>query len=141
MGRCRTIGYLTATVVVVASLAMPAVAWARYRASGFETNTFATHVLLAPGRPACSGLAILSVTLSWTAPTDTAYVSSYELGESATSGGTYSYTNVGLVTSKTMSISSGNHFYVVRTVNHAWRGSLSPEREVDGLLTLAATCP
>ncbi len=139
--RCRSIAYLTATAVVLASIVMPA-AWARYRTNGSETNTFDTHVLLAPGQPTCSGLGVLSVTLSWTAPTDSAYVTSYELGDSATSGSGYSYTNVGLVTSKTLlSISSGNHFYVVRTVNHSWRGSLSPERKVVGIVSLLATCP
>ncbi len=139
--RRRTIGSLTATAVVVASIVMPAAAWARYRTNGSETNTFATHVLLAPGRPSCGGLGILSGTLSWTAPTDVAFATSFELGESATSGGAYTYTDVGLVTSKTLSISSGHHYYVVRTVNHQWSGAPSPERDVLGILGLAATCP
>lgn len=128
-------------VIVAASLSVPTLAWARYGATGAETNTFATHVLLAPSRPSCGGLGVLSVTLSWTAPADPTFVQSYELGVSGSSGGPYSYTNVGTGTSTSPSISNGDNYYVVRTVNHAWRGSASPERRVDGLLFLAATCP
>jgi hypothetical protein len=141
MRRGRTIWCITVVVVVVGSIAMPSLAWARYRSAGSETNTFATHVLLAPGRPSCSGLGILSVTLSWTAPSDAAFVLSYELGKSGSPGGPYTYTNVGTATSASPGISSGDQYFVVRTVNQAWRGSISPERRVNGLLFLVATCP
>jgi hypothetical protein len=137
-----------AITVVMVSILIPTLAWAQYSspepcraASCSETRTFATHVLLAPGRPSCSGLALLSVTLTWAAPADSAYALSYELGESATSGSGYSYTNVGTGTSTSFGISSGNHYYVVRSVNQLWRGALSPEREVVGVLVLAASCP
>lgn len=133
---------LAALATLVVSIAMPTLAWARYGSTGSETNTFATHVLLAPGRPSCSGLGVLSLTLSWTAPSDaTPFVTSYELGKSNTSGSGYIYTDVGLVTSKAVTISSDHQYYVVRTVNHQWKGSISPERDVLGILFLAATCP
>lgn len=141
MSRYRAVWFLAAAAVVVASIAMPSLAWARYRSTGSETNTFATHVLLAPGGPTCSGLGILSVTLSWTAPRDVAFVMSYELGKSTTSGGPYTYTNVGTGTSTSPAISVGNQYFVVRTVNNAWRGTASPERRVVGILALIATCP
>jgi hypothetical protein len=135
------IGCITVVVVVMGSIAMPSLAWARYRATGSETNTFGTHVLLAPGRPSCSGLGVLSVTLSWTAPSDSAFVLSYELGKSGSAGGPYSYNNVGTGTSTTQSISSGDWYFVVRTVNQTWRGTVSTERQVKGVLGLLATCP
>jgi hypothetical protein len=137
----RTIGLVVATVVVAVGVLSPPWAWARFGTKGAETNTFATHVLGTPPASSCGGLGILSVTLSWTAPADAAYVLSYELGQSSTSGGPYSYTNVGNVLTKTLSISSGNTYFVVRTVNHNWVGSgVSPERHVVGILFLAATC-
>lgn len=139
--RCRMIWCVTVVAVVLGSIAMPSLAWARYRSAGSETNTFATHVLLAPGRPSCTGLGVLSVTLSWTAPSDSAFVQSYELGKSGSSGGPYTYTNVGNLTSTTQSISSGDWYFVVRTVNQGWRGAISPQRRVDGVLFLLASCP
>lgn len=141
MTRLRRLGFVAAALVVTASLVTPTLAWAKYRGAGVETNTFATHVLLAPGRPSCSGLGVLSVTLSWSAPSDSAYALSYELGESGSSGGSYSYSNVGNVTSVSIGVSNGSHFYVVRTVNHNWRGIPSVERQVNGVLFLAANCP
>ncbi len=143
MRRRHRIGVLAAATVAVTSIVMPALAWARYGSTGSETNTFATHVLLAPGQPTCSGLGVLSVTLSWTAPADTTFFSGYDLGSSTTSGGPYTYTNVGLATSKAVSISAGDQYYVVRTEDlpHLWKGSNSPERHVVGVLFLLATCP
>lgn len=136
----RRLALVVTVVVVLTAMVAPVWAWARSTASGTETNTFATHVFLAPGRPSCSGVGVLSVTLSWTAPSDSARVLSYEVGASTTSGGPYTYTNVGTGTSTTMSISSGNNYYVVRSVNHLWRGANSAERLVTGVLFLAATC-
>lgn len=141
MMRGRMIWRITVVVVVFGSIAMPSLAWARYRSASTETNTFATHVLLAPGRPSCSGLGVLSVTLSWSAPSDAAYVLSYELGKSGSSGGPYTYTNVGSGTSTTQGISSGDTYFVVRTVNQGWRGAISQERRVNGVLFLLASCP
>jgi hypothetical protein len=139
MSRAGMLACIT-MAVVVGSIAMPSLAWARYRSPSTETNTFATHVLLAPGRPGCTGLGVLSVTLSWTAPSDSALVLSYELGKSPTSGGPYSYSPVS-GTSTTQSISSGDWYFVVRTVNQAWRGANSAERQVNGVLFLVASCP
>lgn len=138
-----TLGLVTAAVVVVAGLLTPTWAWARYRATGAETNTFATHVLLAPVSLSCSGLGVLSVTLTWGAASDAAYVTGYDVGESSSSGGPYLYTSTGAgtSTSMTMGISSGAHYYVIAAVNHLWMGSPSPQQRVTGILFLAATCP
>jgi hypothetical protein len=141
MPRLRRIGFVVAVLAVATSLITPTLAWARYRAAGSETNVFATHVLGTPGRPSCSGLGVLTVTLSWAAASNPSYVLSYELGQDSSSGGPYTYTNVGNVTSVSFGVSSGNHYYVVRAVNHNWHGSDSPERRVNGILFLAATCP
>jgi hypothetical protein len=135
----RRIGLAMAAAIVVGSLLMPTLAWARYRSSGAETNVFLTHVLAVPTRPSCSGLGVLSVTLNWT--NADAKALTYELGQSAGTGGPYSYADIGAGTSTSFSISSGAKFYVVRAVNHQWHGSPSIEREVDGILFLAATCP
>jgi len=137
--RRQRIGIVATVLVVVASLVTPTVAWARFRSAGSETNAFATHVLGTPGRPGCSGLGVLTVTLSWAAASNPSYVLSYELGEDSSSGGPYSYSNVGNVTSVTMGISLGTHYYVVRAVNHNWRGPDSLERRVNGLVVVA-TC-
>jgi hypothetical protein len=139
--RRRTIGFLAATALVVASFCAPTWAWARYGTSATDTRVFATHVLGAPPTSSCGGLGILSVTLTWTGPADATYVLSYELGESLSTGGPYSYTNVGNVLTKTSSITSGNHYFVVRSVNHQWySSSTSPERHVVGVAFLLATC-
>jgi hypothetical protein len=132
--------WLVTGAIVVASLSVPSVAWARYRATGSETNTFATHVLLTPGTPTCGGINLLSVPLSWSAPSDAAYVQSYELGTSSTSGSGYTYTPVA-GTSTTVAIPSlGTRYFVVRSVNHNWRSGISGERTVVGALVVA-TCP
>ncbi|HEX3542579.1 MAG TPA: hypothetical protein VHT75_19280 [Acidimicrobiales bacterium] len=136
----RPVLVVTAAVVMAAVVA-PVWAWARSTASGAETNTFATHVFLAPGQPVCSGLGIVTVTLTWSAPSDSAQVLGYELGVSTTSGGPYTYSNVGTGTSTNTGVSSGNNFFVVRSVNHLWRGPNSAERKVVSLLGLTASCP
>jgi hypothetical protein len=142
MRRRRSIGLVVAMAVVVASILTPTFAWAIYRANGTaEANVFSTHVLLAPGRPTCSGLGILAVTLSWTPPSDASFVLSYELGKGTSSGGPYTYTNVGTATSNNPSISNGNQYFVVRTVNQQWRGTPSAERRVNSFLNLTVTCP
>lgn len=139
----QTIVLLATTVVVLASiLATPMKAWARSGVEGAETNIFATHILGAPPTSSCSGLAILSISLSWTAPSDASYVLGYEVGSSTSSGGPYSYgANLGNVFSTTVSILTGTTYLVVRSVNHNWFGSTtSPQRKAIGVLTLLATC-
>ncbi len=137
----RTGWLLTAAaVVVVAGILAPAAAWARYGSAGAETNTFATHVLLAPGEPSCGAISLFSVPLSWTAPTDASFVSSYDIGTATTSGGPYTYVNVGTARSTSVEAGLGNYYYVVRTEDHLWRGANSAERHVLGV-GLVATCP
>ena len=137
--RFRRLGFVAAALVVTASLVTPTVAWAKYRGAGAETNTFATHVLLAPGRPTCAVLGILSIRLTWTAPSDSSFVDGYQLGVATSSGGTYSYTNVGLVLTTTVGIGLGDFWYVVRSMDSLWRGAVSLERKVNGL-GIVATC-
>jgi len=138
MTRRHRMGYLAAVLVIVVSMMMPTLAWAKYRASGSETNVFQTRVLGTPGRPACTGLGALSVTLTWTAASGAV---TYELGEDDNPGGPYTFDDVGTGLSETFGISSGDHYYVVRAVNHNWRGPISAERRVDGFLFLTASCP
>jgi len=138
--RCSRLGLVTAAVVVVVtSILSPTWAWAHYNSTPTaETNTFATHIMQTPAKPTCPGLAILSVTLSWTV-TDASEVTSYWLGESGSSGGTYTYTNEHLSTSATVGISLGLQYFKVYTMHDSWSGSPSPSVAVDGLL-VAATC-
>lgn len=139
-GRRRRMGFVAGALIVVASLVMPTLAWAKYRVAGSETNVFATHVLVPPARPTCSGLGVLSVTLNWIAPSDSTYFTSYELGRSTTSGSGYVWTNMALATSANPVIQNGNQYFVVRTVNQLWRG-VSPEQRVNSVLNLVVTCP
>jgi hypothetical protein len=130
-----------AALVVAASLITPTLAWAKYRASGSETNVFATRVFLAPGTPTCGGINLLQVTLSWTAPTDVAYIDSYEFGTGTSAGGPFSFADNAMATSKTISVPGlSTRYYVVRTTRDLWRGANSAPRQVVGLLALA-TCP
>lgn len=129
-------------VAVLASASIPTYAWAKYRSPGAETNMFATHVLVAPGQPVCSGLGILSVTLTWNV-TD-AKALTYDLGVSGTSGGPYTYSHLGSSNSTSPTIGNGHQYFVVRAVNHQWIGPDSPEQEVTGvviIVPLVATCP
>jgi hypothetical protein len=135
--------------LIVASIPVATGAWAKYSASSpcgalscSETNSFAAHVLLAPGQPTCSGLGVLSVTLTWTV-TD-AKALTYDLGASSTSGGPYSYTNVGSGNTTHPSLSNGRQYFDVRAVNHSWTGPPSAEQQVTGVVIIvpvAATCP
>jgi len=134
-----------AAVVAVVSALMPTSAWAVYsNRPTAETNVFATHVMLAPTSLSCSGLGVLSVTLSWAAASDASLVTGYDLGQSSTTGGPYTYasTGTGTGTTLTMSISAGNHFYVITALHDQWVSSThSPEQEVTGILIAIAVCP
>ncbi|MEA2902421.1 MAG: hypothetical protein QOH36_2308 [Actinomycetota bacterium] len=130
--------WLVTAAVVLASLLMPTLAWAKYRATGAETNTFATLTLGTPGTPACIGLGVLSVTLSWTAASGALR---YDLGVDNSPGGPFTYSDIGSGTTETFGISSGTFYYVVRPANHNWQGPDSAPRKVVGVLVLAATCP
>jgi hypothetical protein len=139
--RHNRLGLVTAAVVVVvASVLSPTWAWAShyYSSKGAETNTFTTHIMQTPAKPTCPGLAVLSVTLSWTV-TDAGEVTSYWLGESGSSGGTYTYTDEHASTSATVGISLGLQYFEVYTMHDLWSGSPSAPVAVDGLL-VAATC-
>jgi hypothetical protein len=134
-------GYVAAAVVVVVSVVMPTLAWGIYRVAGAETNTFATHVLVAPAKPTCSLISLLTLTINWTAPTDASFIDGYEWGVSASSTGPFTYTDVNMATSASVSVPSlGTRYFVVHTTNHSWLGADSVPRQVVGLTALA-TCP
>jgi len=121
---------------------MPTLAWANYRASGAETNSFATHVLLTLGQPTCGLISLFNVTISWTAPSDSAYVTSYEIGMSTSSGGPYpTYPTTITGTSATVTAPTlGTRYFVVRSANHSWRGHDSTERAITSVGGVAV-CP
>jgi hypothetical protein len=131
--------FLAAVGFVVASIAMPTLAWANYRTSGVETNTFGTHVLGTPGQPSCGLISLFNVTISWTAPADSAYVTTYEIGMSTSKGGTYP-TYATTVTGTTAIVAAptlGTRYFVVRSANHSWRGPDSTERAITSVLGVA----
>jgi len=115
------------------------------------TTTVGAHGLAAPTL-SCGGGGVLSITLNWTAPADTTQADvygtgfladGYELLRGSSSGGPYSvrHTFTGLgTTSYTDSITSGDWYYVIRTTKYQWKGAISNERHVHGVLFLAATC-
>ncbi len=115
------------------------------------TSSVGAHGLLAPTL-SCGGVGVLSVTLSWTAPADTTQsdvygsgnlADGYELLRGSASGGPYSvrHTFAGLgTTSYTDSITAGDWYYVVRSTKYSWKGAISNERHVHGVLFLLATC-
>jgi hypothetical protein len=115
------------------------------------TTAFGAHGLTAPTL-SCGGGGLLSITLNWTAPTDTTQsdvygtgflADGYELARGTVSGGPYSSVRatVGLgTTSYNDSVSQGTFYYVVRSTKYQWRGAISNQRQVNGLLFLAATC-
>jgi len=129
-------------MVVVVSLVMPTLAWAKYRAVGVETNTFLTHVMTTtsqrPGRPTCGSISVLSVPLSWSAPSDTTFVTGYEVSRSNSTGGPYTPYTVVTGTSTTVTALLFDQFYVVSAMNHQWRGLPSAERRVDVFLAVAS---
>lgn len=132
-----------ASTVVLVSLVMPSLAWARYGSTGAETNIFATRVFVAPGEPSCGAINLLAVTFSWTAPSDAAFISSYDFGKGSASGGPYTYTNVPSGRSITTTVSGSGAYVVVRSVRDSWKGVDSAERHVTsvGGLGVIALCP
>ncbi|TSC76186.1 MAG: cell wall-binding protein [Parcubacteria group bacterium Gr01-1014_31] len=80
------------------------------------------------------------VALTWTAASASLgwTVSGYEVGQSTTSGGTYSYTNVGAVTSSTQSgLTNGTAYYFVVRGLDAFSNAIATSTEATG--TPAAT--
>jgi hypothetical protein len=140
--RLRKLGFVAAALVVTASLVTPTLAWAKYRAAASETNVFATHVLLAPGTPTCGVISLLTVTLSWTPPSDSAYVDTYEVGYGPSAVGPFAnFISAGTNTFKIISIPGfSTRYYVVHTTNDSWTGANSGSRRVDSLVALAS-CP
>ena len=130
---------VTALAVVMTSVALPSLAWAHYRPSGSGSTTFSTHVLLVDAQPTCPTISVLTVTLTWAAPTDAAYVTSYEVGKSSSSGGPYTYSSAGTGPSTNVVVVLGDFYFVIRSLNHNWQGPSSPERHVHAVLV--ASCP
>jgi hypothetical protein len=141
MNRQRTFWGLTAALVV-ASLVVPTLAWAKYKATGAETNTFVTHVMTTtsqrPGQPSCGNINVLAVPLSWAAPTDTSFVTGYEIGKSNSPGGPYTPYTFVAGTSTTVNVLLSDQYYVVHAMNHQYRGLDSVERHVSVFLGTAS---
>lgn len=140
----RLIAVVPAVALVLVSIVMPAWAWGRYRSAGAETNVFSTRLLVVLAQPTCSGVGLLSVTLSWSQPSDVNVISGYEISKGPTGGPYTPFRSVAgkTTTTDTFSVSSGESYYVVSSVtSYQWQGSPSPERHVHGILGLAATCP
>ena len=137
--RGQRLALATMLAVVIVSIAMPSLAWAHYGSSGSGSTAITTHVLLADAQPTCPSINVLTVTLSWTAPADASKVISYEVGKSSTSGSGYVYSSAGTGLSTSVVVVLGDFYFVIRSVNHLWRGPPSPERHVTALLV--ASCP
>jgi hypothetical protein len=137
-------------VIMVVNLDTATGAWATFKATRAATNAAAAHGMVTPAQPTCSGLGVLSLTLNWAAPSDAAVadvygsgnlVAGYEVGKSSSSGGPYTYADNGTSRSSTMSVSSGESYFVVRSYKYSWRSTASTERHVHGVLGLLASCP
>jgi hypothetical protein len=144
--RCLLITTLVLSLAISGSLA----ARAAYTATAVGTSGVTARRMSLVPTLSCGGLGLLSVNFTWTATADnttnqSAYGSGfladgYELAKGPHNG---PYTTVvaqqtGL--SKTLSITSGHSYYVVRTTKHGWRGPTSNEVDANGILFLAATC-
>jgi hypothetical protein len=141
---------LITTLAFILSVSGSIAARATFTNAAAGTTVVSAHQLLA-STLSCGGGGILQITLNWTAPADTTQpdvygsgfrAAGYELLRSSSSGGPYTVrATVALgTTSYTDSISSGHWYYVVRTTKHSWKGPISNQRHVQGLLFLAASC-
>jgi hypothetical protein len=140
---------LIALLVAGVSAGETLTAWATFTRADSATTAVSAHQLVAPTL-SCGGVGVLQVTLNWTAPGDTAQTdiygsgflaSGYELAKGSTPGGPYTTVVANQTgTSKTDSVTSGHSYYVVRTTKHLWKGPVSNERHVTGVLFLLATC-
>lgn len=142
---------LVVALATVISVDTASGAWATFKATSTGTLSVSAHGMVTPAQPTCSGLGVLSVTLSWTAPSDAGtpdvygtgnLVAGYEVGKSTTSStGPFTFVDNGTATSYSTSISSGDSWFVVRSYKRSWRSANSPARQVHGVLGLLATCP
>lgn len=106
--------------------------------SGFLYFPFATT----PTVTATAGSG--QVALSWTASTGFLgwTVSSYNVGQSTTSGGPYTYTSLGNVTSKTVSsLTAGTTYYFVIRPEDAFGNSIATSSEVSATPTAVVVTP
>ena len=131
-------------------------AWATFKTTGTAATSVSAHGLVTPTQPNCSGLGVLSATLTWTAPSDASQpdvygsgflVDGYEVGHSLSSSGGFTFVNNGTSTTFNASpyLSAGDTYFVVRSKNHSWRSANSPVRRVRLTsvlgLGLLASCP
>jgi hypothetical protein len=135
-------------LAAVAVLVWATPALASFTSGGSASATVSAHQLGTPTL-SCGGLGILSVTLNWTAPADTTQAdvygtgnlaTGYELLRGTTSGGPYPTVVATTGTTHTDSLVAGTYYYVVRTTKQQWKGPLSNQRKVVGVLFLLTTC-
>jgi hypothetical protein len=127
MRRRHTTEIVAMAVFVVASMVMPALAWANYIATGSAhgTNTFRTSVLVTPVTPTCVGLAIASTTVSLSWPgNSSADILSYAIDQSASINGTYTSFVADTASTATsygpFTIANPATFYKVRGLHRSW---------------------